>query len=774
MKKIFGLVFIMLFGIVLVSCGNENKDDARYAIYELAKESDYEGTYEEWLESIKGDKIVLSVIDDELKWKYSKDPDTSYKTLVKLSALKGKDGTNGTDGKNGTNGTNGTDGKDGKDGTNGTDGKDGKDGKDAKEIKDISSFKVGDTTIFTFVFNDNSEIKAELVDKKVAIREVKSANKEVNAYKIYQYKAESKYYDIYLDKPEYQLGKVNFRFIENESLVPYISLDEMVKLYNINLTSNDIKSTVEEVDGNSLWTIKNNDVVKATVKIDPINQVFVIDGNFEGIFKNPIDYTRYSLFLNGTHNQQTIAKAENKMVYSYKDTDFQTIKSDGINYYPFGLLNLALQNYTSRKYFYNYVNLYEYNEFEQLNQMEIFKKEGDDTSYMVMDEMKGYIEKTYTEKDPSGNPLMPMYLRLNSRAEFIFMFDNTYGLEITRNIKSMKTYFENYGIYDDLINDNSLIRGKAFSKAAFILEDSHTGKFNTSTTPWGEDNGGKEIEGAHISKLIEERRTLGRNLANLRKATLKNSGFEEDNKNAILYSQDGKTAYFYFDSFDATTNAYKKSGGEEVLKDDAKLAAEDSYFFFVKQLNEIKNHVTIVEGNEVKVKNVVIDDSQNGGGYVYILGKLLALISKDNMGITYTQNDITKEVFKSVYRVDSNKDVKYDADDCYGNYFDFYILTSNQSFSCGNAFPIIASNYKYAKLIGERTGGGECVVDQGLLSNGICYAHSGNEHLIIYDETKKTITGVEDGIAPDTVINYYEYYDIEALNKVIQKLNANA
>ena len=742
MKKIIGFVLMIFLGMLVVSCGSDKKEDGSYAIYQLAKENNFEGTYEEWLESIKGDKVVLSVIGDELKWKYSKEDDSSYKTLVKLSALKGADG---------------------------------KDGKDAKFVKDITSVKVGDTTIFTFIFSDNTEIKTELIDKKETIRTVKSTLKEIDAYKIYKYSSESKYYDIYLDKPEFQLGKVNLRFVENESLVPYISLDEMVKLYNVSLTSTDYKSTTAEVDGNSIWTLKNNSTIKGTVKIDPVNQEFVIDGNFANAFSNPIDYSKYSLFLGANYNSSIVKDAETKTVLSYKNTDFTTFKEDGVNYYPFGLLNMVLQNYTNRKYFYNYVNLYEYNEFEQLNQMEVFKKESDDTGFIVMDQMREYIESNYTEKDSSGNPLMPMYVRKNSRSEFTFMFENNYGLALTRGIKSMKTYFENYGIYDDMISDNSVIRGKAFSAAAFIVEDSHTGKFNTSTTPWGEDNGGKGIEGAHASKLIEERRTLGRNLSNLRKEALKNKGIEEENyKSSILYSEDGKTAYFYFDGFDGSTNAYKKVDGSYVLKDDAKLAEEDSYFFFIKQLNEIKAHTTNVGGEEVKVKNVIIDDSQNSGGYVYILGKLLALISKDNMGITYSLNDLTKEVTKNVYQVDSNKDGVYDVNDCYGNIFDFYILTSNQSFSCGNAFPIIASNYKYAKLIGERTGGGECVVSQGLLSNGICYAHSGNEHLVIYDEAKKTISGVEDGIAPDTVINYFEYYDIEALNKVIQKMNASA
>ncbi len=141
MKKVFSFIFVLGLGLSLASCNNKNNDsnseDGRYTIYKLAQESNYKGTYEEWLESIKGDKIELSVIDDSLKWKYSEEPDTAYKTLVNLSTLKGKDGQNG------------------KDGTNGKDGLDGKNGLNAKEVTDISSIKVGDTTIFTFKFNDN-------------------------------------------------------------------------------------------------------------------------------------------------------------------------------------------------------------------------------------------------------------------------------------------------------------------------------------------------------------------------------------------------------------------------------------------------------------------------------------------------------------------------------------------------------------------------------------------------------------------------------------------
>lgn len=76
--------------------------DERKEIYNLAVSSGYTGTYEQWLESIKGEAVELSVEGDYLVWKYKSE--TVWKKLCSLSNLKG---TNGTDGKDGVNGTDG-------------------------------------------------------------------------------------------------------------------------------------------------------------------------------------------------------------------------------------------------------------------------------------------------------------------------------------------------------------------------------------------------------------------------------------------------------------------------------------------------------------------------------------------------------------------------------------------------------------------------------------------------------------------------------------------
>ena len=70
----------------VVTTKDENRTDSpMYKIYLLAKESDFTGTYEEWLESIKGDFIQLQVSNGNIEWKYSKD--TTWKTLMSVSDL---------------------------------------------------------------------------------------------------------------------------------------------------------------------------------------------------------------------------------------------------------------------------------------------------------------------------------------------------------------------------------------------------------------------------------------------------------------------------------------------------------------------------------------------------------------------------------------------------------------------------------------------------------------------------------------------------------------
>ena len=129
MKKRFIIIIVLLLSYFLVGCQlfNPNRNQPQYKIYEMAKEVGFEGTYEEWLETIrgidgtsikkveldkdnnliitlsngevinvgnvkgdKGDEIELSVIDGYIKWHY-KDSEEWY-NLIEVSTLIGEKG----------------------------------------------------------------------------------------------------------------------------------------------------------------------------------------------------------------------------------------------------------------------------------------------------------------------------------------------------------------------------------------------------------------------------------------------------------------------------------------------------------------------------------------------------------------------------------------------------------------------------------------------------------------------------------------------------------
>ena len=126
--------------------------------YELAVQFGYEGTVQEWLESLEGKSAYQIAVDSgykgtESEWLASLKATSDNTANIKNAQFNSKgeliltlsDNTSinlgvavGTNGKDGAAGKNGADGKDGKDGQNGIPGKDGADGKDGVSISEAS------------------------------------------------------------------------------------------------------------------------------------------------------------------------------------------------------------------------------------------------------------------------------------------------------------------------------------------------------------------------------------------------------------------------------------------------------------------------------------------------------------------------------------------------------------------------------------------------------------------------------------------------------------
>ena len=137
-RKVLAYLFAsLLFSTALFSCGNKKPDNYNeeiYRIYELAKEDGYQGTYEEWLDSIKGEKGDTGSQGEKGEkgdpGTPGKDGEDGHTPVITIGSngnwfidgvdtnvkAQGEKGDTGSQGEKGDKGDSGTPGKDGEDG----------------------------------------------------------------------------------------------------------------------------------------------------------------------------------------------------------------------------------------------------------------------------------------------------------------------------------------------------------------------------------------------------------------------------------------------------------------------------------------------------------------------------------------------------------------------------------------------------------------------------------------------------------------------------------
>ena len=334
--------------------------------------------------------------------------------------------------------------------------------------------------------------------------------------------------------------------------------------------------------------------------------------------------------------------------------------------------------------------------------------------------------------------------------QFIPQLDNFYGLREYKGMTSAKEYCKAIGTYDRLFVTDGATRSQAYAETLDRFDDNHTALVAGSYA-WG----GQNYIARQYGTGCLNRSALRGQLNRIRKDSTSNA---YQNASEALVSDDGKTAMFLFNEFFYGSSA-------EVFNDDGTIKETarnfDSYFNMLGFFKDLQALGT--------VENVILDMSTNGGGVLGVLMKLLALISKDNLGNLYYLEAATSQVGIAKTMVDSDGNSIFNADDCYGDDFNIYLLTSDCSFSCGNAFPCLAKRMGCAKVIGQKSGGGECAVAIHYLPNGEYVYHSSNLHIGYYDAIEKVFTGFEDGAQPDILVNdYNDFFNINKLNVLIQ------
>ena len=535
------------------------------------------------------------------------------------------------------------------------------------------------------------------------------------------YSTSAKEVDVYLvdsategDKTieQCKLGSINPSFIEGEEYIPYFTLEQYASLYKPYFRD-DVKSNVENEGTSLTWTIYRGDDLCFVASVIPLTKTIMTSGsiyNALSLDSNPSDYSvisKYTKFDESVDALNETFYAE----YHYGSYGFKTFSKSGHRFYPLGLLDAIFSESSNLYHFYNYKNIYASWDVE--NYAKKFKtNSGAETS---VDKEMEII---------TGGKTIPTYLVDYNAGCFFFVMDYYYGLKSYYKINSMKEYFSKYNFYADLFSKNGEKRANAYATALSVFDDHHTGLISANNA-WGEGSV-KAVGGDRIIK----RQYQDNELTSRRRDT-----FRSDRPYTI--SSDHKTALFYFDSFDLGTT-------DEVFNVDGTVkptACEHDSFYNVLQ------HLQIFK-NDNRVENVIIDVSTNGGGVIGVMAKILALISKDNKGIVNMLDESTGIVSTSVCSVDVNMDGQYTADEVFGNAFNVYIMTSDCSFSCGNAFPCYAQKMGI-KTIGETSGGGECAVGIHYLPNSEYVYHSSMNHLGYFDKQNNKFNGFESGATPD-------------------------
>lgn len=262
------------------------------------------------------------------------------------------------------------------------------------------------------------------------------------------------------------------------------------------------------------------------------------------------------------------------------------------------------------------------------------------------------------------------------------------------------------------------------------------------------------------------------------------NGLKEDKYLQLI--DGGKTLIVRFDAFQFDESGwlewYKNIGNLNTMvyvdpenpdypvpkENDEESVTFDTIGLFYRVFYYLNRDKTAGTGEYKDVKTILIDDSLNSGGVKITMQWVLALLT-GNGDLTYDDAH-TNSKYHEYAKADLDLDGKINKDDadCSKFIMDNYniaILCSYDAFSCGNALPYFAKE-RGIKILGERTGGGSCVVGYGVTADGFPFNYSINQRLCSKDFSET----VEGGAIPDKTLEYEAFYDTADDGKLVQAL----
>lgn len=219
----------------------------------------------------------------------------------------------------------------------------------------------------------------------------------------------------------------------------------------------------------------------------------------------------------------------------------------------------------------------------------------------------------------------------------------------------------------------------------------------------------------------------------------------EKKEKGVFYVNDGnadKMAVIVFDNF-LSSDPGNSTNLEEI-------AGLNTYWFLTKAFEDIATHTD--------VKNVVIDLSCNGGGVIQQCMLALCFLRDTDEFFMAEKNHLDNSIAKFYYSIDTGS-----ATSLKKNY-NFYVLTSGYSFSCGNFFPAVCHYQLGVPIVGQKSGGGGGVVKPTQTSDGALFQTSASAEMCAIDASGNYVC-IDAGVPVDHEVPYDKFYSGTSIYK---------
>ena len=508
--------------------------------------------------------------------------------------------------------------------------------------------------------------------------------------------------------------------------VPYVSAREFYGVFfEIDYSFDNGIERIKKANTESVMEINSND---DTIKITDYWAFFIKS-------ESNIIVTD-SIGSNLKYVSSDTSKDIHETTFDLEKYNFDIVAFNGKCYVPFYPLNLLL----SQKINYDFV----YNGSDYYN-----------SPYINIEDTKdlfgGYSYSSYYKKFMQGKyslseTITAEYALYNYNG-LCFLYDYFFGLKDDLNIESFDTYFNDNDYKDYFLSSSPYVISDTLNQFIETGLDIMHDSYKNST--FMSSRSKASYAGTRYSTVKRLETSLERN--RYRKLKDKTATVNGDDSSSTI-------AIISFDSFKTGKDYYDRKNNSDNMK--------ATYYLLNYYLDILSDKNTYP-----KLKNIVLDVSINGGGDVIALIEALSLLSPN--GKTYLPYLVTTSGYvNACYQMDSNLDSNYDSSDGHYQSFDFYILTSEYTYSAAASFAYLAQKYNLAKVIGKKSGGGSCCVGNAYTAIGDYIAYSSEINFGFYDNNNN-FKDIDDGATPDINVDYDYFYDLTALNILIEASKIN-